>query len=681
MSKFEITPRLPRLLHGADYNPEQWLKVPGVFEKDIEYMKKAGFNCATVGVFSWSMLEPEDGVYDFDWLDKVINTLYENGIYTILATPTGARPVWMTHKYPEVSRVEKNLVRNLHGGRHNHCYTSPVFRRKTREMNTRLAKRYANNPAVIMWHISNEISGQCFCPLCQAAFREWLKKKYGDLEALNDAWYTTFWSQRYTDWEQIEPPVDHGMTVDHGLNLDWNRFCTEQTVDFYREEIKPLKEVNPDIPCTINLMMFHTALDYSKFMPYLDVVSWDAYPMWHNHTDDFGNAIATAFNHDWMRSYMDKPFMMMENTPSTTNWHGASKLKAPGMLKLSSIQALAHGSNTVQYFQWRQSNGSCEKFHSAVVSHRGKDDTMIFKNVAEVGEILKKLNNDIYYTTVNAKVAIIYDIENKWAIEDSKGPRNDGMYYNDIAMSHYRAFWENGVSCDVIDSTKDFTKYDILIAPMLYMLKGDAPKRLAEFVKSGKTLISSYFTGLVNETDLCYNGTLPAMGLDEVFGLWEEDMDALCDHQSNEIVIKEGVLSGRHRSQYICDLIHPTTAEVIGEYGKDWYRGWPALTKNRFGKGEAYYFATHPDYSLLKPFYESLIDKYGIKRALGAALPFGVTASIREGENGEIVFIENFLHESVKISLPAGKEYKDLLSGETVSSEIELEALGARVLK
>lgn len=207
------------------------------------------------------------------------------------------------------------------------------------------------------------------------------------------------------------------------------------------------------------------------------------------------------------------------------------------------------------------------------------------------------------------------------------------------------------------------------------------PKRLAEFVKSGKTLISSYFTGLVNETDLCYNGTLPAMGLDEVFGLWEEDMDALCDHQSNEIVIKEGVLSGRHRSQYICDLIHPTTAEVIGEYGKDWYKGWPALTKNRFGKGEAYYFATHPDYSLLKPFYESLIDKYGIKRALGAALPFGVTASIREGESGEIVFIENFLHESVKISLTAGKEYKDLLSGETVSSEIELEALGARVLK
>ena len=265
-NKLEITPRYPKLLHGADYNPEQWLKADGIIEKDIEYMKKAGFNCVTLGVFAWSMLELDDGVYDFSWMDKVINSLYENGIYTILATPTGARPVWLTHKYPEVSRVEKNRIRNLHGGRHNHCYTSPVYRRKTREINTRLAKRYANNPAVIMWHISNEIAGQCYCDKCQSAFREWLKKKYNnDLETLNDAWYTIFWSQKYTDWEQIEAPADHGMPVLHGLNLDWNRFCTEQTLDFYREEVKAVKSVDPDIPCTINMMGMFTGIDYTKF--------------------------------------------------------------------------------------------------------------------------------------------------------------------------------------------------------------------------------------------------------------------------------------------------------------------------------------------------------------------------------------------------------------------------------
>lgn len=684
MDKFTLTPRLPKLLHGADYNPEQWLKIPGVFEKDIEYMKKAGFNCATVGVFSWAMLEPHEGEYNFEWLDKVINTLYENGIYTVLSTPTGARPRWMTLKYPEVARVEKNLVRNHHGGRHNHCYTSPVYREKTRAINTLLAKRYAHNPAVILWHVSNEISGQCFCPLCQEKFREWVKEKYhGDIEAVNDAWWTTFWSQRYSSFEEIEPPLDNGMPVCHGLNLDWNRFCTEQSVDFYREEIKSLKAVDPDIPCTINMMMFHTAIDYNKFVSDLDVISWDSYPIWHmgGDGDETFTAIATAFNHDWMRSFKDKPFLLMENTPSTANWCDVSRLRHPDMLRLSSVQALAHGSNSVQYFQWRQSNGSCEKWHSAVVSHRGKDDTMIFKNVSEVGDILKKLTNDVYRTNVNARVGLIYDVENKWAVEDSKGPRNAGMNYDGIAQAHYRAFWENGVSVDVIDSSKDFSKYDILIAPMLYMIKGDAADRLKAFVKSGKTLVATYFTGLVNETDLCFNGEIPGKGLTEIFGFWEEDIDALYDWQSNSVTVKNGPLAGEYKSTMLCDIVHPTDAEVLGVYSKDWYKGYPALLKNKYGDGEAYYLATNYEHDLLKPFYEMLIDKHSVPRALGAALPYGVTASVREGDGGKVIFVENFLRKDVEISLPGGKTYTDLLTGKTESGSITLAPYGVAVLK
>ena len=678
-SKFVITPRLPKLLHGADYNPEQWLKVEGVFEKDIEYMKKAGFNCVTLGVFSWSMLEPDDGVYDFSWMDKVINTLYKNGIYTILATPTGARPVWLTHKYPEVSRVEKNRVKNLHGGRHNHCYTSPVYRRKTKEINTRLAERYANNPAVIMWHISNELSGQCYCDKCQSAFREWLKKKYNnDLDALNDAWYTIFWSQKYSDWEQIEAPADNGMSVLHGLNLDWNRFCTEQTLDFYREEVKAVKSVNPDIPCTINMMAMFTELDYTKFLDDVDVISWDSYPCWHT-GDDYWNAMSTAFNHDLMRSYKNQPFMMMENTPSTANWCGVSRLRHPNLLELTSMQALAHGSNTVQYFQWRQSNGSCEKWHGAVISHRGKDDTIVFKNVVKVGKDLKKLNDDLYNADISPKVAIIFDTENKWAIDDGKGPRNIGMKYNEACLCHYAPFWEAGIPCDVIDSTASFDKYDLLIAPMLYMLKDGVADRLKSFVNNGGTLVGTYFTGLVNETDLCFNGDLPGQGLSEVFGLWQEDFDALYDHQENQIAVDEqkAGFKGTFKTSVMCDLVHPTTANVLGTFAKDWYAGWPALLENKYGKGSAFYIASFADIIFLKEFYSVICKRIGIERNLDVELPKNVTV----GKRGDIYFFQNFNSHEETVNLSNKMQFTNALTGEKIKDRVVIPSYGVIVAK
>ncbi len=678
-SKFVITPKLPRLLHGGDYNPEQWLKADGVFEKDIEYMKKAGFNCVTLGVFSWSMLEPEDGVYDFLWLDKVINNLYENGIYTILATPSGARPVWLTHKYPEVSRVEKNRVRNLHGGRHNHCYTSPVYRRKTKEINTRLAERYANNPAVIMWHISNELGGQCYCEKCQSAFREWLKKKYNnDLEALNDAWYTIFWSEKYSDWEQIEAPADNGMYALHGLNLDWNRFCTEQTLDFYREEVKAVKSVNPDIPCTINMMGMFTGIDYSKFADDVDVISWDSYPCWHE-GDDYWNAMSTAFNHDLMRSLKNQPFMLMENTPSTANWCGVSRLRHPNLLELTSMQALAHGSNTVQYFQWRQSNGSCEKWHGAVISHRGKDDTMTFKNVAKVGENLKKLNDGLYSADINPKVAIIFDTENKWAIDDGIGPRNIGMKYNEACLCHYAPFWEAGIPCDVIDSTASFERYDLLIAPMLCMLKNGVADRLKCFVKNGGTLVSTYFTGLVNETDLCFNGDLPGQGLSEVFGLWQEDFDALYDHQENQIAVdgQKAGFKGTFKTSVMCDLVHPTTAEVLGTFTKDWYAGWPALLENKYGKGSAFYIASFADITLLKELYSVICKRKGIQRNLDVELPKNVTV----GKRGYFYFFQNFNNCEETVNLADDMEFTNALTGEKIKNKVVIPPYGTVVVK
>ena len=279
-----LTP-CPHMLHGCDYNPEQWLHIPEILEQDIVQMKQAHINCVSVGIFAWAALEPEEGHYELDWLARIIDRLYENGIYTVLATPSGAKPVWMSQKYPEIRRVRSDGMRELQGGRHNHCYTSPVFRDKVFRMNTQLAERFGRHPGVILWHVSNEIQGECFCGLCQAEFRKWLKARYGSLDALNRAWWTAFWSHTYTDWEQIEAPSPLGETNIHGLNLDWKRFCTHQTYTFFENEIAPLKRVNPSVPVTMNLMGFYDGINYHAMLPLLDAVSWDSYPTWHTQQD------------------------------------------------------------------------------------------------------------------------------------------------------------------------------------------------------------------------------------------------------------------------------------------------------------------------------------------------------------------------------------------------------------
>ena len=273
--------RTDKLLHGGDYNPEQWLKRPDILEKDIDMLEESGCNVVSLGIFSWSTLEPEEGVFHFEWLQEIIDKLYKRGISTILATPSGARPKWMADKYPEVLRVDETRRRALFGFRHNHCYTSPVYREKVHIINKKLAQEVATHPGVILWHISNEYGGECHCPLCQKAFRNWLKEKYQTIENLNDKWCTTFWSHTYNSFDQIESPSKIGETQLHALNLDWKRFVTHQTADFIHHEIAALREGGSTLPTTANLMYYFGGLDYFKIAKEIDVVSWDTYPTWH----------------------------------------------------------------------------------------------------------------------------------------------------------------------------------------------------------------------------------------------------------------------------------------------------------------------------------------------------------------------------------------------------------------
>lgn len=678
-----ISGKLPRMFHGGDYNPDQWLCYPDVLEEDIRLMKLSKCNVMSIGIFAWAALEPEEGVFTFDWLDAVLERFASNGIYAFLATPSGARPAWMSQKYPEVLRVGSNRVRNLHGFRHNHCYTSPVYREKTAILNAKLAERYARHPAVIGWHISNEFGGECHCGLCQEAFRTWLKEKYGTLGRLNHAWWSSFWSHTFTDWSQIESPAPHGEPYLHGLNLDWKRFVTDQTVDFFRSETVPLRQANPELPVTTNLMgTLEVSLNYWKFADAVDFVSWDSYPTWHDAESDAAQAARVGFLHDINRTFKGgRPFVLMESTPSMTNWQPVSKLKRPGMHLLSSLQAVAHGSDSVMYFQWRKSRGSFEKFHGAVVDHAGHEHSRVFRDVTDVGMALEKLDG-VVGTTVRPEVALIFDWENRWALQDAMGPRNQDKKYEETVLQYYRAFWQQGVPVDVIDMDGDFSAYKLVVAPMLYMLRPGVAERLERFVEQGGTLVATYWTGIVDEHDLCFLGGFPGP-LRRTLGIWSEEIDALYDADSNEVEAEadNGLgLTGTYKAKDLCDLIHAEAAEVLARYGSDFYAGRPALTVNRLGQGEAYYVASRNEDRFHRDFLGALAGRLGIERTLAAELPDGVSAAYRTDGVTDYVFVMNFEKKPQNVRLDEG-DYTDVLTGIAAKTQLVLEPYGVRILQ
>ena len=440
-----------KIMYGADYNYEQWLDSPEILEQDFAMMEQAHCSIMSVGIFSWSMLEKEEGVFDFSWLDTLLDRLHAKGIKAFLATPSGARQAWLAHKYPEVLRVNERRERALFGARHNHCMTSPLYREKVKIIDTKLAERYSHHPAVIGWHLSNEYGGECHCPLCQEKFREFLRQKYGTLDNLNYQWWNTFWSHRYTDWSQIESPSSLGENAVHALNLEWRRFTSQNALDFCKWERDIVKAFNPDLPVTTNFMEFFVDYDYFEWAQELDFISWDSYPQWHVFSDPDYSASYTAMNHDLMRSLKGgQPFVLMESTPSATNWRPLSTLKRPGMNTLASLQAVAHGADSVQFFQWRKSRGSSEKFHGAFVDHVGHLDTRVGREAIALGEKLERLS-EVAGSRVEAKVALVFDTQNRWAVNDAQGPRNAGVDYLPLCLDYYRPLFKRGVAVDVID--------------------------------------------------------------------------------------------------------------------------------------------------------------------------------------------------------------------------------------
>lgn len=626
-------PQVNGILHGSDYNPDQWLDRPDILEKDIKLMKKAKMTSMSLGIFSWSAYEPTEGEFHMDWLKDIMDKLYENGIYTILATPSGARPAWLDEKYPECMRVGADDHRAHHGVRHNHCMSSPKFREKTGIIINKIIDTVGKHPGLAMWHLSNEFGGECFCPLCKKKFQDYLANKFdNDINKLNKAWWTGFWSHTYNDFSQIEPPYLNGEFSVMGLNLEWKRFTTWNTTDYMKSEIDIIRKRTPNIPITTNFMQLFPGLDYRVMAKELDVISWDSYPVFHNNYETMADTMAhNSFDHAVMRSLKkNQPFMLMECAPGLVNWHEYNKLKRPGVHKLFSTQAVACGSDTVQYFQWRKSRGSFEQYHGAVVDHIGTDDTRVFKEVAEVGAMLDSLSN-VKGTIVKPKAALIFDWDNMWAIDNMRGLSDKTKNYAKTCIQIYHEFLKLGIDMNVVASDDNLDDYNVVIAPMLYMLRPGASDNLKAFVKRGGQLMATYLTGYVDDNTLCYLGGFPGDGLSELFGVISEEIDTYYDSDENSATFTDGHKAIIHD---YAEILRVSDTNILAKYDKDFYAGTPAITCKNFGKGKAYYVGARIDMDSMSGLFKTMLKE---TNTTYLTLPAGIEYHKREDESGKAI--------------------------------------------
>lgn len=669
MVEYEKIKKIP---YGGDYNPEQWPEE--TWEEDMRLLKLAHIDIVTLNVFSWASLQSDDDVYHFEKLDKIMELVKKHGLNVCLATSTGAHPAWMARKHPDILRVEANGMKRKFGSRHNSCPNSPTYQKYAVALASKLAERYKGYDNIVAWHISNEYGGECYCENCEKKFREWLKEKYQTIEEVNRAWDTAFWGHTFYDFEDIVAPnllsehFDNDRSTFQGISLDYRRFNSESILNAYRLEYDAIHAITPDIPITTNLMGTYQPLDYQMWGKYMDFISWDNYP-----TNDTPTS-SVALRHDLMRGLKQgKPFALMEQTPSVQNWQPFNMLKRPGVMRLWSYQAVAHGADTVMFFQMKRSIGACEKYHGAVIDHAGHENTRVFREVAELGSELDRLKDQTLGARCDAKVAILFDWDNWWAISYSSGPTIYLDYCREVEH-YYKALFDLHIPVDMIGVEDDLSKYDLVIAPVLYMVKTGYDEKLRAYVKNGGRFLTTFFSGYVDEHDLVTVGGYPGK-LRDILGIWVEEEDALPEDMHNFFHYN----GKTYPASMLCDLLHTEGAEALAFYEKDFYAGMPVLTKNAFGKGFGYYVATQSDDDFYREYLGGICREAGIEPILEA--PGDIEVTRRVNNNGTFVFLLNHGEEARVMAMPfAGT---DLLGGKSYEEgdALSLEAKGVAIVK
>ena len=640
-----------RIWYGGDYNPDQWPEE--VWDDDVRLMKKAGVNLVSVGIFSWAKIETSEGVYDFDWLDRIINKLGEAGIAVDLASATASPPMWLTQAHPEVLWKDYRGDVCQPGARQHWRPTSPVFREYALKLCRAMAEHYKGNPYVVAWHVSNEYGCHNrfdYSEDAERAFRKWCEERYGTIDAVNDAWGTAFWAQRMNDFTEIVPPrfIGDGNFMNPGKLLDFKRFSSDALKAFYVAERDALAEITPDLPLTTNFMVSAagSVLDYDDWGREVDFVSNDHYFIpGEAHLDEL------AFSASLVDGIARKdPWFLMEHSTSAVNWRPVNYRKEPGQLVRDSLAHVAMGADAVCYFQWRQSKAGAEKFHSAMVPHAG-EDSAVFRDVCELGADLNTLaDNGLLGTKLaKSKVAVVFDYESEWASEHTATPTQK-VHHVDEPLQWFRALADHGVTADVVPVSSNWDEYEVVVLPSVYILSEETTRRVRDYVVNGGRLIVTYYTGLSDEKDHVWLGGYPG-SIRDVVGVRVEEFMPMGDDFPG-VPSRLGLSNGAV-ARDIADVIGSVdgSATVLETFRDDPWTGMdgaPAIVANTFGEGRSVYVGARLGRDGIAKSLPEIFESLGMAET--GENDSRVLRVEREGSDGSrFVFSFNRTHEAVQI--------------------------------
>ncbi|MBI9050634.1 MAG: beta-galactosidase [Anaerolineaceae bacterium] len=633
--------KLNKMIYGGDYNPEQWSEE--IWQEDVRLMQEAGVNLVSLGIFSWAKLEPQDGVFEFLWLDRLMDLLHANGIAVDLSTPTASPPAWMITKHEDILPITAEGYPLWHGSRRHYCPHNPQYRRYAARIAEKLAERYKDHPALAMWHIDNEYGchvGECFCDTSVQAFRDWLMERYQSVDAFNHAWGTAFWGQQYGNWQEIQPPRITPAHSNPTQQLDWKRFTSDSWIDCFKEQRDVIRSITPQIEITTNFMGFHKGIDYFKFAGEEDHVSNDNYP--DTYQSDW--MVQAGMVCDLIRSIGNgKPWMLMEQSTSQVNWRPRNVVKRPGVMRLGSMQALARGADGVMFFQWRQSKAGAEKHHSGMLPHSGTD-TRVWREVKGLGNELAGLS-EIVGSTVDAEAAILMDWENWWALEIDSKPSNELKLLPQL-YKMYRYFHERNIPVNFAHPESDLSEYKFVAMPNLYLVGDQAAENINQYVQQGGTLLMTYFSGVVDANEHIRLGGYPA-SFREMLGMWVEEYVPYPDGLKNKIACNDGKY---FECDFWADVIRLESAKVLASFEEDYFADMPAITQNSFGKGQAYYLGTELNHDGNVWLLDQICSSIGINATMCDAGE-GIEAIRRTKNEESWLFLMNYTNKAVAVNL------------------------------
>jgi beta-galactosidase len=655
---------------GVDYYPEQLPEE--CWKQDAKLMQQAGFNVVRLAEFAWSRLEPQDGVFDFDWLDRAIDILATHSMKIVLGTPTAATPPWLFK--PEMALVDASGMPCILGSRREYCPNSATYRHYSVRITQAMAEHYRNNPNVIGWQIDNEFGDRCYCETCRHEFHAWLRRKFVTLDALNERWGTVFWSHIYSDWEQIPVPSSrvHAL-ANPALQLDYYRFMSDTYVDYQQQQVNVLREVCPEHFVTHNFMGFgYDKINYFDLAQPLDLVSWDNYPrgFWSPSTET--PAAPIALGHAAMRGLKRQNFWVMEQQSGPAGWDTVPPSPRPGELRLWAYQSIAHGADGVLFFRWQTAHFGAEQYWHGIIDHDGIPRRR-YAEIKQMGAELQQIGSLVSGAEVRAEVALMLSYDARFAFQIQ--PNNSQFSYPHHVANYFAVLHRMNISVDIVPPVGDITSYKMLIVPALYLVDEGTANRLRDFVENGGTLVVTLRSGVKDVDNRVVNIPLPGL-LAHLCGIEIEEYDSLPADDTRKLVFDLPGVNGKTLATVWCDVLKPIKADVLATYAEDYYAGQPAVTVNHLGKGRTLYVGTAGNHTLVWTITEYAAQAAQVKPLLRSPEEVEVTA--RWQGDRRLLFVLNHGHETKSLALD--KTYCDLLSGQIASGEAQIPAKQVSIL-